>query len=415
MWLLSKGEASFYNWFAAALALLIGQAICIAYWFARPKRFKERGIRNRSAILNNQSFLQANFLMWYLKLGVLYALFYGLSWANAHVAFSFYPNYAIILVLVLFVLFFQSWNTIRLKFKSKSYKWMLISFFGLALGSLGLSTIHIVDYERANETVLAENIWYSQDLQLPVVSVYSRGRELTHVDSYIYFREIEDTNAVVLCNGNHRIPVYKDGTYYGFPNSWHWNESESNYYDLEYRLYIDKSIKMGVVQEIFQDFSNADITNLTLAVLPSNSLYPAAAHHGAIINACSNDFYQGVYQKQLCDTVSNQIKIRHEESGIYKVNGTHVTEADLEMTLYDLFFMNPDFRVEYVYSEDLSFNDYLQFEVISKKAIVHYRDFFTWDEHGRPYYGLDWHFQELYAKAYPLRILRISESRFNSK
>lgn len=407
MWLLSDVEVSFYNCFAAALSLLIGQSICLAYWFSRPKRFAERGIRSRSTIINDQRVLQVSFLMWFLKLGFLYAIFFGLTWPNGHYGMRIYPDFAVMFVLVILVLFFQSWNTIRLKFKIKSYKWMLFAFFTLGLASWGISKINVVDYKAVNERILAENIWVTHDLQVPEVEgserIEMRGEDHR---TYIFFRSNEDTNIVLLKEDNRWQPVYQGGEYdHHFANTW----CKRNTTFGHALLYIDKRIKMKVIRQIWSDFRDSDIIFLSYAVLPVNAKYPPAAYHGTVINAIVPYEYESqteyLKSKARRDTLTNQIRIEHNRVGTCNVNGKEIAYQDLETELFELFIANTDFMVEYIYSDELPFDNYIQFKVAANAAMIRVKDFFSWDERGEAYQG-----QEYYDEKYPLRMSIVNAS-----
>ncbi|NOQ74811.1 MAG: hypothetical protein GQ574_22545 [Crocinitomix sp.] len=416
MWLLSEEEVGFYNWFAAALSLLIGQSICLAYWFSRPKRFKERGIRSRSTIINDQRFLQTSFLMWFLKLGFFYVIFFGLTWQNntGYLVFSFYPTFAIILILVILVLFFQSWNTIRVKFKQKSYKWMLFAFFALGLTSWAMSKINVVDYEAANESILAENIWYTYDLQLPEVDNWDEPLYYAdYIEPYLYYRKTEDTaaNAIWVRHDRRWRPAYDRDNYAGFSSSC---TKPRDYSNTDIRLYIDKRIKMRIVSDILSDFRDKGAYHVSFAVLPLDAPYPPACYHGNVINTNIPFEYENqedyLASKARWDSIPNQIQIKHDKMGECNVNGKAIKYEYLANELFELMIVNTDFFIEYIYSDELPFDDYIQFKVAANEAIIQVKDFFTWDERGKAYYELHWGNRESYDKEYPLRMRRVSES-----
>ncbi len=418
MWLLSTEEVTFYNWFAAALAILIGQSACIAYWFSRPKRFRERGIRVRSAILNSQGFLSMNFSMWFLKLSFLFALFFGITWPNSYpsAAMSFYPTFAIVPILVILLLFFQSWNVIRLKFKLKSYKWMLISFFSLGIVSWAISMINVVDYESVNERILAENVWYTHDLQLPEVS-YCEYAEVMDRDAgtYIFFISNENEHTILLKTGDRWQPVYQEGEYnHDFGNVW----CNPNKGFGHATLYIDKRIKMKVIEQIWADFRNNDVVYFSYAVLPINAELPPAAYHGTSVNTYLPYQYKNqddyVKHQELLDTIPNQIRVIHTKAGSCNVNGVDIAYNQLADELFELFIVETDFVVNYVYSDELSFGDYLQFKNEINWAIWHVRDFFSWDEDGKPYDIFERGRYNEFEELYPLRMTEVSASLFLS-
>ena len=132
LWLLSDEEVKFYNLVTAFIAVIISQSFCFAFWFNRPRRFRERRHFYFVSIVNDQMALNSCFLSWFSKLALVYAITLGV--APMFYVFSLYPDYKFVFVLLIVVLFLQSWTTIRRVFKRESLKWMLVS--ALLIGAL---------------------------------------------------------------------------------------------------------------------------------------------------------------------------------------------------------------------------------------------------------------------------------------
>jgi hypothetical protein len=90
-------------------------------------------------------------------------------------------------------------------------------------------------------------------------------------------------------------------------------------------------------------------------------------------------------------------------------------EAECLDELFELFIANTDFIVEYIYSEELPFDDYIQFRVVANGAIHRVRDFFSWDEQGEAYDGVYGGFDNYYEQKYPLRISTVNASFLQSQ
>lgn len=75
---------------------------------------------------------------------------FGLTFRGGFYVFSLYPEYNYIFILIVIVLFSQTWNTISLSFKRKGQKWMLISGVLLSITAFGISRINLIDYKTIN-------------------------------------------------------------------------------------------------------------------------------------------------------------------------------------------------------------------------------------------------------------------------
>ena len=93
LWVLTNKEVTFYNLFFAFLSVIIGQSVCFVFWFDQPKKIF--GIRNhrKTAIINDQRFLNWYFLSWFSKLAVVFGLFFGFTFHGSWHLFSLYPDY----------------------------------------------------------------------------------------------------------------------------------------------------------------------------------------------------------------------------------------------------------------------------------------------------------------------------------
>ena len=121
-------------------------------------------------------------------------------------------------------------------------------------------------------------------------------------------------------------------------------------------------------------------------MLPINAELPPAAYHGTSVNTYLPYQYKNqddyVKHQELLDTIPNQIRVIHTKAGSCNVNGVDIAYNQLADELFELFIVETDFVVNYVYSDELSFGDYLQFKNEINWAIWHVRDFFSWDEDG---------------------------------
>ena len=144
---LVSGELYFYNLFFSFIAVIFGQSICLNFWINRPKTFLTKLNYRKTSILNDQGILNNSFINWFAKFATLFLLFFSVM-TKGYYVFSFYPDYNYFFILIIIVLYLQSWNTTRLTFKNRSIKWFLISALILSGLAFLISQINIIDYKK---------------------------------------------------------------------------------------------------------------------------------------------------------------------------------------------------------------------------------------------------------------------------
>lgn len=167
----TKEERSFYAWFFAAIAIILGQNITFWFWAKRCKSELKSsntvGLRLKN-IAHEQSNLSTYTFAWLARLGTLCFIFFGTS--------SFYPNYnyldlrqnyAFLFTLIPIVLWMNSWTTISRLFKRKALKWMASSAFLILGSSFLLSQVNIMDHNAWDEQQIQSNLLYRYEVVPP--------------------------------------------------------------------------------------------------------------------------------------------------------------------------------------------------------------------------------------------------------
>lgn len=405
VWLLSEDEVFFYNWFFAALALIAGQSICLTHWFQSGSKLGRRHILIRTTVLNDQRFMLNNFLMWFGKIGFLYAIFFGVSRMGEYTVFSFYPNYAFVLVLIAIILFFQSWNTFRLKFRA--FRWMLTSLIIIVIGSWGLSKINVVDYQKINASILENNYYYSNDLQLPQVDV-ERDWVDYETQHFIYVcRDNKDTTAVKVIVDNRTMPLITDGEWQTIFPICGYKSFDENFY-VEYRFFIDRRIKMHLVKSIWQDLADHNVIQMTYAIWPTEMVYDPVVYKDLVV--LTGVPYQPVDSSEIAQAVAQEektkkaVRIKHTANGNCEINGSLVGYDQLATTLFNLFLWNPNPLILYDFDEAFYFQDYLIFQVALKQARHDFLDYYALENYGSFYEDCPYKTQLEIKDTIPLRM-----------
>ena len=243
LWILSTEEVSFYNLFFAVVSVIIGQSACFSYWFNRPKQVFQKTKNKRNRIVHDQHFLNWYFLSWFSKITLIFALIFGYTFEGGFYTFSFYPDYKYLFLLIVIVLFLQTWNTIRLNLGSISLKLMFVSAVVILLVSFGFSKINLIDYKAFNKIVLSHKIEKSYNFVLPESDSYVELKNKNLINRF-YFVEDTITKRPIILKDKKEITFKEISREISSFNNYI-SDYEIPY--ITYQLHIHKDIKMKFV------------------------------------------------------------------------------------------------------------------------------------------------------------------------
>lgn len=139
------------NFNFAAISLVLGNALFLATLFKRPSKSVMSNFK-RLAIINDQIFLPFNFFYAFLKCFFLLGFFATLVF-DLSALIDFTPLF----ILIVFVVFFESWKTILLVFRKRVYRILLMNFLAIISLSFLLATISVFDYKKNDVSLLKSN------------------------------------------------------------------------------------------------------------------------------------------------------------------------------------------------------------------------------------------------------------------
>lgn len=279
LWVLTENEINFYNLFFAFLAVIIGQSVCFVFWFDQPKKIF--GIRNhrKTAIVNDQRFLNWYFLSWFSKMAVVFGIFFVFVFHGKRNVFSLYPDYSYVSILIIITLFLQTWNTLRLTYIRKSFKWLLTSIVSVSVLSFGLSKINLINYKGINNSILSKNIHYQYKLDLPFSYLYEKAEERLSLveDIYVVCSKNDSLNLKPFIVADNKIfPL--DSLRYKI-NDWQSERDSAEIPFMVYRLYVHREIKMDFINELKAELSGLGISRISYAVIPQDASFDSPYYH----------------------------------------------------------------------------------------------------------------------------------------
>lgn len=148
--ILSEVNRNFYNLFFSGLSVIFGNSIAISFIFSKPQRIVHRFNSKRKRLLNDQVFLSFNFSYWFAKIGLVFGIF-----SMCCMDFEFMPYFKHISILLLVVLYLESFKSLGLLLKnSQRLRFIFIHFLTLIVLTFLLSKINVVDYKKLDQNML---------------------------------------------------------------------------------------------------------------------------------------------------------------------------------------------------------------------------------------------------------------------
>jgi hypothetical protein len=200
IYIVSETNRNFYNLFFASMSLIFGSSIAINFILSKPQNIFSRHDLKRSRILNDQIFLNFNFVYWFGKMGMLFG---ALSMCGMD--FHFLPYFFIPFTLLIIVMYLETWKTLTRVLGIKGYKWLLIHFLILCVLTFGLSRVDVIDYKAIDNTFLKNN----PIVNLPYSDFYNSKNERR--DMIIEFKlKVEGKNRLVITTEDKRSISMED-------------------------------------------------------------------------------------------------------------------------------------------------------------------------------------------------------------
>jgi biopolymer transport protein ExbD len=203
VFLLSKYDTNFYNFFYACLACFFSISLVVSHILQRPSTLRNIKTYRKKTILNDISGFQSFFIFWYFKMAIFFGqLYIGIP---IFLYINFSSEYRYLFPTLLVVLYLHYWLTLRVIYKNSIFKIMGISTALIISMSLFLSQLSFADGSRINSSLRKFVISTYIKLDLPVAT-YPQVAERKY-----YIREIflgplisDTTNVGLYVRNDHR-------------------------------------------------------------------------------------------------------------------------------------------------------------------------------------------------------------------
>lgn len=413
-YVLNDSEIEFYNLFFGFISALLGQSVLFQFLLERPGKYSVLGKRHRFTILNDQRIPIWYFLSWFAKLAIAYGTIFVMGMEGGADVFSFFPNYKYLFILIIVVLFFQSWNSFKLIFKRKSYKWMFVSFLGISAVAGGLSQINWVNHEAINEIGLKNNVSHHHQLKLPtatysdyiwnksqVISVYMARSKNELENNLIYYLEDQQLNLSQL--EVEIIDLIKD-------------QDEYYRYYLTIQLFIDRSIKMKDVNKLGDLLVRRGIYKAYYSTLPEKIGYDAS------FSRTTGIYQRFIYWEDIAGgpqmylehlkllAEPSNVNIHQKANGQLLVDQKEISEAQLIEKIKAKTHKNMEGAFVYYVNDEIEYQDYIKVLDIYHQLITDLRNDKSLELYQTEFDNLNVEEVNEIEKMFPIRLITMNSA-----
>lgn len=349
-------ELFFYNLFYAFLSLIIGQSYFLKIIFDTNKKFGEKKIQfKRRRISHDQNILVWFFLTWFFRLATMYGFFnmtgFGQN-ANYSPVFyesiSFSEEYPYLFVLIIIVLFLQSWQNLGLTIQNY-FRHLIISVVLISVIAFGFTNINLFDIESKFDKIHAENPYIKEKIQLPKVH-FTETLSLRHKKKEFFI-----TRDLKIIYNNQKLDTITFAKILS-------ETGQNGYYSAFkpfFQLNVDENVSMKNLDKI-------------LRIINRNSNYQVAFSAYPKEMKLSKVIYQehsvGLFEHQMYNKSENIIALELTNENEILLHNNNISCTEIANTIAKEIVKNQDYIITIKLKENASISDYLKLLSYAKEG-----------------------------------------------
>lgn len=307
------------------------------------------------------------------------------------------------LILIVVVLYFNSWNTTRLVFKNRSHRWPLLSLPVTIVFAFSLSQVNLIDYKEFNKKILSKSVYNNYTLEIPRTSFH----EMLYNRSLVFNIYVVEPK-----NNSQKTILWADGEEIHLKDirlkvtEWKGHLWESDQPKMTVKLNIHSGTKMQIVNELKEELSKCMVLRVAYSVAPSNTDIDSRFYRYNTINSkiplYGAPFFNSTEYYNSINSYENPIILRHLEcQDSMSYNGARIHILDLVDRLKADIADDPENLIKYYFEDSLEFENYITVISSTKQSIKELRESYSLehfskkydDLYGEEYYKVKDHFQ----------------------
>lgn len=345
----SEKELFFYNMFFAFLSLIIGQSYFLKIIIDTNKKFREKKIQfKRKKITHNQNIWIWFFLSWFLRFATMYGFLNMVGFGqNVNYApafyenFSFYEEYPYLFVLIILVLFLQSWQVLGLTIRNY-FKYLIGSFILISVLAFGFTKINLIDFENFFKKQHTQNPYIKENIEL----------------SKIHF-----TERLSLRNKELEIFISKNGEIYFNDKKRNFNElgeklleinndeNRFNKFNSFVQLNIDENTSLKHLYKLKKIINTYSDFKIAYSAYPVDLIYPKTYYQ---------DKSEGIFEGRKIGFYENEIILELTNENELLVNNSVYNCQEIASTISKHILKSKNYRITFKLKENALFSDYLK-------------------------------------------------------
>lgn len=348
-------ELFFYNLFYAILSLLVGQSYFLKIVFDKNKNIYEKRVQfKRKKIVHDQNVLIWFFLLWFIRTAGLTAFLYMNFNTEYPIDFyydlNFYSEYKHLFILILLVLFFQSWQGFGFTYR-KPFKKIIISAIIIVSLSFLFTKIKVINIENYFKNQQEKNIYSKEKIQIPKsefnkpLSKWNRLFQIHISKNCKIYLKNKEINLAELIEEIRRFQNNNQKDY-------------SNSFDEYIQINADASLSMRSLNEIRTAIKNFGIYSIEFTVVPSKPFYPYLYYQDHNYHLKDSNFSKSYLENQHFS--KNQILLELDTKNVLLLNNKVYSSIEISNKIADLLLKNENYIIVFKYSEAITFSEYIK-------------------------------------------------------
>ena len=416
LWILTDKEVHFYNLIFAYISIIIGQSVTFSFWLDRPKSLFEKRNYRKLYIISDQRAFNWYFISWFSQLAFMVAIVFGFTFHGGFYVVNLFPDFRYIFILIILVLFFQSWNRSNQTFKRKGQKWMLISGAVISILAFGMSRVHLIDYNSINQNIVKKSIYNVYNLDLAEASHYEKLYNRSLIEN-IYIVESKQQGIkeeLLIVNSNEHVKIDE---LHSKIAEWQSKRSDYDGSRIVYRLNIHQSIKMNYINQVKAELVKSGVSSIAYAVIPTNRKYDKKYYQNFsfLVDLPNWDIERTAFEELYNSSSENQNIIEIKQYGSdYLINNLSIKTDQIKNSIKTLIHQNSDYLIKFYVNDDVLFSDYFRVLSSVKMAVNELKNDYSNDKYAKPLDSLEEKEAKEIEQKFPFKILEINSQLLQS-
>lgn len=363
----TANELLFYNLFYAFLALLIGQTFFFKIVFDTNKKFNEKTIQfKRKKIVHDQNILIWYFLTWFLRVGFMFAAFnfsvfeYHTNYSyNLYGQIDFYKESKYFFILIILVLFLQSWQSMRY-FTRSYFKHIFLSFGLISILALGFSQTNILSFESNFSKLKKNNLYTKHEIDLPKTN-YSKP-----LSSWGFIKQYYISNNKKIYSQDNKSPFKIKDIVFDLMGQ----EKYSRGYNEYIQLNIDKNTPIGYLYELKKAIYVLTNYNIAYSIYPDSLNFSKSSYQDQPygIFEGTNSLLKDESSKEYISQIENKIELKQNLKNEILIGNVAYKNQNLVEYIKDKIIENENYIISIELKENAVFEDYIKLLSIAREG-----------------------------------------------